>query len=617
MWGRSIDIPQWFHYDPFIWANWKYRPHMTKTRAHRRLAAILAADVAGYSRLMGADEAGTLARLRDMWARRFNPAVLTHRGRIVKMMGDGALVEFASAVDAVECAIAIQDTMRSHNKLGPRQQAIELRIGVNLGDIVIEGDDIFGDGVNIAARLEGQAPRSGILISDSVHMQIKGKVNFVFVDAGALMLKNIAGPLRAWRWGGDGQELPVPADITDGSDGQPSIAVLPFTNMSGDPEQEYFSDGITEDIITDLSRIAGLMVVARNSSFAYKGKTPDIRTVGRELCVTSVLEGSIRRAGNRVRITAQLINAKTGRHLWAERYDRDLTDIFAVQDEVTLQIVGALRVTLRPKEKALLEDSHATDIEAHDSFLRGRELTFELFRSVSNGREVFEKVVAAHSRSIELDPSFSGPYGGLAYVYILEYQNHWVNIPDALDLAAHFSALALTKNPNDAFAHFTSAVSKIWSRDLEGAKAAVEKALDLNPNFALAYSARGHIETCMGNPSAAIPDLERARRLDPAFAHQYLHFMGFAYLLAGQYATAAATFRERINLTPKTDLSRAFLASALGHLGHIDEARRVWGELMEINPKYSFAEHLARQPFQNPAIGDAITEGLTKAGLLP
>jgi len=310
---------------------------MSYLRTQRRLAAVLSADVVGMSRRMTADKTGSLERLRDLWTRLFNPAVAAHRRRIVKMMGDGALVEFASAVDAVDCALAVQGVL--HERSGG-ECALAMRIGINLGDIVIEGNDIFGDGVNVSARLEAQAPEGGILIADVVHAQTAGKVDATFADVGALAPKNIDRPVRGWRWAPAGempQMLAVPA-----LSGKPSIAVLPFTNMSGDPEQEYFSDRISEDVITDLSKVAGLMVIARNSSFAYKGKSPDIRQVGRELGVGAVLEGSIRRAGNRVRITAQLIDAVTGGHLWGERYDRDLTDIFAVQDEVTMQIVDVL-----------------------------------------------------------------------------------------------------------------------------------------------------------------------------------------------------------------------------------------------------------------------------------
>ena len=392
---------------------------------------------------------------------------------------------------------------------------------------------------------------------------------------------------------------------------KPSIAVLPFTNMSGDPEQEYFSDGISEDIITDLSKIAGLMVVARNSSFAYKHKSPDIRAVGRELGVTSVLEGSIRRAGKRVRITAQLIDAASGGHLWAERYDRDIADIFALQDEVTQRIVEALKVALRPAERVLLSNVRTHNVEAHDCFLLGRELLL----GPNKTREVFDRIVAVLRRAIELDPGYSEPYAGLGMAYCLDFQNHWTDTPDALDLSAYFAALAIEKGPSEPYAHSVAAVVAFWQRDLTRARAEADEALRLNPNHAQAISMRGLVEIYSGHPLEAIPFIQRGILLDPAFAQQYVHFLGSAYLVAGQFNDAVAALRERIRLAPKTDLTRAFLASALGHLGKIEEARSVWNELKDINPKYSLDEHLARLPFQNHADLEGIQQGLAKAGL--
>ena len=326
---------------------------MAEERLQRRLAAILSADVVGYSRLMGIDEARTLARLNSLRRELIDPAIAAHSGRIVKLMGDGALVEFASAVDAVTCAIEIQKRLRDHDAASTEGDPIRFRIGINVGDIIIEGDDILGDGVNIAARIEGIAEPGGISISEDAWRQVQGKVAANFVDAGEQSLKNIARPVRVYRLelarkAASGPEAARP--ILAPPD-KPSIAVLPFTNMSGDPEQEYFSDGISEDVITDLSKIAGLMVISRNSSFTYKGRPVDTRAVGRDLGVRSVLEGSVRRAGNRVKITAQLIDAATGGHLWAERYDRDLTDLFAVQDDVTRRIVEALKVSLQPSRR--------------------------------------------------------------------------------------------------------------------------------------------------------------------------------------------------------------------------------------------------------------------------
>jgi len=389
--------------------------------------------------------------------------------------------------------------------------------------------------------------------------------------------------------------------------------VLPFNNMSGDPEQEYFSDGITEDIITDLSKIAGLMVIARNSSFAYKGKSFDIRTVGRELGVRSVLEGSIRRAGNRVRITAQLINAETGGHVWADRYDRDLTDIFEVQDEVTRQIVDALKVALTPTEKTRMSDDGGTaNVEAHDRFLKGREI---MSGPIKN-RDVFDRAREQFERAIQLDPGYGAAYAALAQAYGFDYHNHWSADPSAsLRRADEFAVHAVKLAPNDPLTHYTLSMTAGYSRDFPRSKAAVDKALELSPNYPDALVSRGAYAIYSGNSAEGIPSIELAIRLDPAGSSQYLHFLGFAHLMLGNYETAAAHFRERVRLSPQTDLSRALLASALGHLGRVEEARKIWRELMNINPAYSFTAHMNRQPFVNSTESDKIAAGLAKAGL--
>ena len=581
---------------------------------NRRLAAILAADVVGYSRMMGADEAGTLSALKRHREAVFDPAVAEHKGRVVKLIGDGTLVEFGSVVDAVKCALAIQRAVKA--LAGPNAGSIMLRIGVNLGDIIIDGDDIYGDGVNVAARLEPLAEPGGVCVSSIVNESVGNRINVAFRDSGEVSVKNIARPIRVWKWHPDSDPVAAQpsakaAAAEPAKPEPPSIAVLPFDNMSNDPEQEYFSDGITEDIITDLSKVAGLLVIARNSSFAYKGKTFDIRTVGRELGVKSVLEGSIRRAGNRVRITAQLIDAASGGHIWAERYDRDLTDIFAVQDEVTRHIVAALKVKLTPVEAARIADTPTDSPEAHDLFLKAREL---LFGERSN-REMFDQVVSLLGRAVEIDPDFAEAYAGLAMAHNLDFQNRWTGAPDAFERAVHFAALAVEKGPKVPYARFVAAVMAIWSRDLPKAKRESEAALAVNPNYASALGTLGLVEIYSGNPEAAIPLAERAMRLDPGFVQQTVHFLGTAYLVAGKYETAAATFRERIRLSPKTDLSRGLLVAALGHLGETEEAQRVWAEVKAISPKYSFAGHLARLPFTNPADRERIREGFVKAGV--
>jgi adenylate cyclase len=392
---------------------------------------------------------------------------------------------------------------------------------------------------------------------------------------------------------------------------RPSIAVLPFKNMSEDSEQDYFSDGITEDIITDLSKVSGLFVIARTSTFVYKGKAFSVSNICRELGVKFAVEGSVRKAGNRVRITAQLIDGTHGAHLWAERYDRDLTDIFEVQDEVTRRIVDALKVKLTPGEEAYLAETPTNSFEAHDLFMRAREL----LRGTTLNRETFDQAVGLLTRAIELDRNYAEPYAGLAMAHNLDFQNQWTGAPDALDVAAHFATLAIEKGPSCPYTHFIAAVTATWKRNLERAKQEAETALALSPNYAPACGTRGLVELYSGNPLAGIPFIERAMRLDPAFTHQYIHFLGSAYLIAGKYEEAAASFRERIRLVPDTDLSRALLASTLGHLDDVDEAQRIWTELKQVNPRYSFAQHLSRLPFSNPADADRIKDGLAKAGL--
>jgi adenylate cyclase len=589
---------------------------MAEERINRKLAAILAADVVGYSRLMASDEEGTLAALKRHRQMVFEPAVAAHHGRIVKLIGDGTIVEFASVVDAVNCALSVQrsgDPLPDESLHHPK---IILRIGINLGDVIIEGDDIYGDGVNIAARLESVAEPGGICISSIVNESIGNRIDVRFQDGGQVNVKNIDRPIRIWRW----HPGTVEAAVTNGqrsTNGAPqthaAIAVLPFTNMSGDPEQEYFSDGISEDIITDLSKIAGLMVIARNSSFTYKGRSVDVRTVGRELGVQSVLEGSIRRAGNRVRITAQLIDATSGGHLWGDRYDRDLTDIFEVQDDVTRRIVDALKVTLSPEEKERLADTKTPDLAAYDYVLRGREFMLGNKRN----RETFEQAITYFNKALKHDPNYSQAYACLGFAHIFDYQNRWTDDPDSsLVLAKQYARQAIEKDPNEPLGRCVSAMAASLEKDLDRARSEIDVALSLNPNFALAHNLRGSNRIYSGKPLEAIPEIEQGMRLDPALSSQFLHFLGMAYLLAGKYETAAAVLKQRIVLVPQTDFSRALLASALGHLGELEEARRVWGELKEINPNYAFADHVDRQPFRRVEDIERIADGLRRASLL-
>ena len=434
---------------------------MTEAHVERRLAAILAADIAGYSALMGADEVRTVHDLKEHQAIVL-PMVGKFGGRIIDTAGDGILAEFPSVVNAVKCAIAIQSEMTERNSAIDPKHRMQFRIGINIGDIIYDDARIYGDGINVAARLEGIAEPGGISISEDAWRQVQGKVAVSFHDTGEHHLKNIARPVRIYRVelaakaAAAPHALPRALALPD----KPSIAVLAFNNMSGDPEQEYFSDGITEDIITDLSKIGDLLVIARNSSFVYKGKPIDVKQVSRELGVRYVLEGSVRKAGSRVRVTGQLIDAANGAHIWADRFDRDLTDIFAVQDDVTKSIVDALRVKLTPTEMRRISEVPTHSTEAHDLFLRGREA---LLGSQST-KETFELAVRCFNRAIELDPNYAEPYVGLAHAYNRDFQNKWSGRADSKELSAHFSDLALEKGSELPYAHYMAGLVRILGR---------------------------------------------------------------------------------------------------------------------------------------------------------
>lgn len=426
-------------------------------------------------------------------------------------------------------------------------------------------------------------------------------------------MKNIDRPVKVWHWHPDsasGSDNPIPSKSTPENK---SIAVLPFDNMSGDVEQEYYSDGISEDIITDLSKVTGLLIISRNSSFAYKGKAIDLRTVAQELGVNFILEGSVRRAVNRVRITAQLIDATIGTHLWAERYDGDLTDIFAVQDEVTLKIVSALKIRLTPTEKVSITSTGTTNIEAHDNFLRLRSLLYwPCLTDI-----LWKRAIAYGERAIQLDPDFTQAYAVLAIIHMLDYHNHWSgDEPDQVLLkAAGLAKRAKEIDQNDLLANHAVAVVAHWMGDHDLATLSIEKTLSINPDYALALFTRSEVAIATGRSKEAIPDLERAIRLDPGFAHQYLQFLGMAHLLLGNYETAVLVFRERLMLVKDTDIGRAWLASALGHLGEIAQAQETWSDLLKIKPDFLIEPRIAKLAYVNQADIDTIMEGLAKAGL--
>ena len=523
---------------------------MVEQRVQRRLAAILAADVAGYSRLMGLDEEGTLGALMAHRRELIDAKIAEHSGRIVKTTGDGVLVEFASVVDAVRCAIDLQRGLAERNATVPADRRLNFRIGINLGDVMVDDGDIFGDGVNIAARLEAIAEPGGINLSGSAYDQVKGKVPSAFEDLGLQQVKNIAEPVRVYRVArGPAGSEPAAAAATSAE--RPSIAVLPFENMSGDAEQEYFADGISEDLITDLSKVSGLMVIARNSTFAYKGRAVDLRNVARELGVRHVLEGSVRKAGARVRITAQLIDGRSGAHLWAERYDRDFLDVFAIQDEVTRAIVDALKVHLTPDESARVGRRGTTDLDAYDFYVRGRQqLQRYTAESVAEARELFQQAIA-------LDPDFGAAHAGIAITYKNDLLNQ--RSPDraaAQKLFDDHAAKAVALDPDEPMIHWARAADFISRRQNAEAVREVRAWLRVEPSSDLAHGMLAQSLLYADAPAEAVREIEYAMRLNPSFPDLYLHVLGHALLLTRDYDAAEDAFRRRIRRNPATDASR-------------------------------------------------------------
>jgi adenylate cyclase len=585
---------------------------MATEHIRRRLAAILAADVVGYSRLMERDETATHTTLTARWKEVLEPLVEQHQGRVFKRTGDGVFVEFGSAVNAVECAAALQGAMNAANDDMPKDRAIVLRVGVNLGDIMVDDSDLFGDGVNIAARLEMLADPGGVAISDGVYQHVHGRVGIDFVDGGLHEVKNIERPVHIWTWSPNGRANAVSEDVAETPPplpGKPSIAVLPFDNMSGDPEQGYFADGITEDIITDLSKVSGLFVIARNSSFAYKGKAPDIRKVSRELGVRYVLEGSVRRAANRIRINAQMIDGTTGGHLWAERYDRGIEDIFAVQDEVTRTIVSALRVKLTPSEETRREGRTKVDPEAYDLLVRSRETMLQLSAQASReARGMLERVVA-------IDPHLAAAYARLSIIAFAEFVNQWNDAtPENLTQAMDLARKAIEIDDTEAQAHISLALALAWMRRLDEAESHAERAVALDPNSADAYTSLGTVRDYQGKHEDAVALYTRAHRLDPQF-DMSLHFLGRALLTLGRFDEAEIAFKRRLTLAPRSDMTRFYLACLYGRTGRHEEARRYWQETLDVNPSFSVGHLKQILPYRDPDTLDRLVAGLREAGI--
>ena len=573
---------------------------MAEERIQRRLAAILAADVVGYSRLMQLDEAGTLAALRTRRTEVLQPIVSKHRGRTVKLMGDGVLLEFASAVDAVECAVQLQHAMQSANVGVPEERRIVLRIGINLGDVMVEGSDLYGDGVNVAARLEALAEPEGVLVSQTVFGQVRGKVPLAFDDLGEQKLKNMGEPVRVYRVRSVGEETTTARPAWVLSD-KPSIVVLPFTNLSGDPEQQYFSDGMTEDIITELSRYRSLQVIARNSSFLFRGPSIDIQEVRRRLGVRYVVEGSVRRVGSQLRITAQLIEAASETHLWAERYDRDMQDVFTIQDEVTRTIAVTLEGRIAASSVEQAKRKPTTDWRAYDCILQGREREDRFDHA---GADLF------YVRAAELDPGYARAHAHRAVTQSIQY---WLDQkPEHLREAQASAERALSIDEHDPWCHEAMAYVCMHRRQFDQAGLHYNRAVAINPNEFLIVVDRANWLVRTGRPTEALQALDAAMRLDPFPATWVWDIRFNALFHLKRYDDAIAAIR---NLTTFHHWHHAYLAAALAHSGHVDEAQSEVAVLLAAKPDASLALFAAAEPYLHQASLDHVLNALRKAGL--
>jgi adenylate cyclase len=587
---------------------------MAEERVERRLAAILAADVVGYSRLMGADEEATLADLKRHRRELTDPKIKEHRGRIVKTTGDGVLVEFASVVDAVRCAVDIQREMADRNAAVPPERRIEFRIGLNVGDIIIDGTDIYGDGVNVAARLEALAEPGGICISRVVRDQVRDKLDFSFEDMGEQQVKNIARPVRTHRVLLGPNAIEAAAVPTARAPQQkPSIAVLPFANMSGDAEQEYFSEGITEDVITNLSRNRAFFVISRSTSFTYKCPAVDVAKIARELGVRYVLEGSVRRAGNRVRITAQLIDAETGHHLWADRYDRELADVFAVQDEIAHSITGAIAPGIMSAEIQQAQRKHPSQLDGWDRIVRAHWHLRRFTRDdLAEARHLLSEVIAA-------DPTNAMALSDLAFANHFEAVFGWGDgtVAEGFARSGDAARKAVTADDSDAAAHGVLAIYDLFSGQHAEARRRLRRALDLDPNSVTTHGYLGVTEAFGGDYDAALSHLDDAIRLsprDPLLVCWHL-CKGWAALSAERYEEAIEFRTRAADANPEFPDIYAVLAAANGQLGRAEAARAALDQLLRRMPALTAGDERLDRPFARTADRERFLEGLRKAGM--
>ena len=587
---------------------------MPEDRVDRRLAAIFAGDIAGYSRLMGFDEEGTLRQVKAHRKELVDPKITEHRGRIVKTTGDGMLVEFVSVVDAVRCAVDIQRGMAERNAEVPTDKRIEFRIGLNVGDIISDANDIYGDGVNVAARLEALADPGGIMVSSVVHDQVRDKLSFGFEDMGEQTVKNIARPIGVHRVSLVESTPSVTFRSTEAAEpstaNRPSIAVLPFANISGDPEQEYFADGISEDIITGLSKLRWFFVIARNSSFAYKGKAVDVTRVSRELGVRYVLEGSVRKGGNRVRITAQLIDASTGNHIWADRYDGDLADVFALQDEITKKVVAAIEPKLLEAEGVRSQGRSSEDLDAWDMVMQTNSLLWRLTKID------IDAAIAMLRLAIERYPNYAPAHSMLAIALLFRAISVGVAHSQDMKEAALLASRATELDDNDPWAHLALGWTAFLRRRSHDARVEYQRALDINPNFAAARGHLGMALACDGQSDTAIHQLEQALRMSPHDPQNIFVYTGLAvaHYLAGNYPDAVDFGHKAVQQRPGFTGGHRIYVASLAQAGQIEEARSALDRLKELQPEISIAWIQQNSPYTaGPLV--KLLDGMRKAGL--
>jgi adenylate cyclase len=630
----------------------------------RKLTAILSADVKGYSRLMGEDDAATVRTITD-YREVITAMVQHHRGRVVDSPGDNILAEFPSVVDAVGCAVEVQKALKARNEELPEDRRMEFRIGINLGDVIEEEGRLYGDGVNIAARIEALAEPGGICISGTVYEHIQNKLTLWNEYLGEHRVKNITQPIKVYRvhtepvedaetsrkprlqlsrrhWVALGvmavlvvivgaylvwsfelccapplpeEALSPPTPTLELSE-KPSIAVLPFDNMSGDSEQEYFSDGLTEDLITDLSKVSGLFVIARNSAFVYKGQAVNIQEVGRELGVLFILEGSVRKSNGTVRITAQLIDATSGGHLWAEKYDRDLEDIFAVQDEVVGKIVDALAVTLTEDEQERLAQMETDNLEAYDFAQRGWWYYQQYTQEANDqARLMFE-------RAIEIDPRYAEAYAGIGFTYYEAWAQQWSQDPQSLDRAYELAVESIALDDSRSGAYALLSHVYLWRKQYEQAITELERAIALEPNKASNYRDLAETLIFAGRPEEAVEHIQEAIRLNPHYPANYPFTLGFAHTTMSlvtpsqeHYQDAIEAFNEAISLNPNFYFSHVLLAYVYSQTGQGEEARNHVAQALEINPQLSLDALRERTPVPDPVILETFLDALHEAGL--